>query len=42
MALPIQASILDGRQLENLSVAQLIRDGIPSEWKEQARIFGAS
>lgn len=35
----IQAAILDGRQPADLSVAQLVRDGIPMDWTEQARLF---
>lgn len=35
----LQAAILDGRQPAELSVAQLIRDGIPMDWSEQARTF---
>ena len=35
----VQAAILDGRQPADLSVAQLIRDGIPMDWTEQARTF---
>jgi hypothetical protein len=35
----LQAAILDGRQPANLSVAQLIRDGIPMDWTEQAKTF---
>lgn len=34
-----QARILDGRQPVDLSVLQLIRDGIPMDWAEQAKIF---
>ncbi|MFN4155121.1 MAG: recombinase family protein [Paracoccaceae bacterium] len=36
----VQAAILDGRQPVDLSVAQLLRDGIPMDWSEQARLFG--
>ncbi|TGD45354.1 recombinase family protein [Pseudotabrizicola sediminis] len=36
----VQAAILDGRQPVDLSVAQLLRDGIPMDWREQARLFG--
>jgi site-specific DNA recombinase len=35
----LQAAILEGRQPADLSVAQLIRDGIPMDWNEQARTF---
>jgi len=40
LAPKVQAAILDGRQRADLSVAQLIRDGIPMDWSEQARLFG--
>lgn len=40
LAPKVQASILDGRQPADISVAQLIRDGIPMDWSEQARLFG--
>jgi site-specific DNA recombinase len=40
LAPKVQAAILDGRQPPDLSVAQLIRDGIPMDWTEQARLFG--
>ena len=36
----VQAAILDGRPPVDLSVAQLIRDGIPMDWDAQARHFG--
>ncbi len=36
----LQAAILDGRHRPDLSVARLIRDGIPSDWTEQERCFG--
>ncbi len=36
----LQAAILDGRQPVDLSVAQLLRDGIPMDWDDQARLFG--
>jgi hypothetical protein len=39
LAPKLQAAILDGRQPAHLSVAQLIREDIPLEWKEQARLF---
>jgi len=35
----IQAAILDGHQPADLSVARLLRDGIPMDWTEQARLF---
>jgi site-specific DNA recombinase len=35
----LQAAILDGRQPVDFSVAQLLRDGIPTDWNEQARLF---
>ena len=34
-----QAAILDGRQPADLSIARLLRDGIPIEWSEQAQLF---
>lgn len=40
LAPKVQAAILDGRQRADLSVAQLIRDGIPMDWTEQAQNFG--
>jgi site-specific DNA recombinase len=40
LAPKVQAAILDGRQPPDISVAQLIRDGIPMDWAEQARLFG--
>ena len=39
LAPKLQAAILDGRQPAHLSVAQLIREDIPLDWTEQARIF---
>ncbi len=36
----LQAAILDGRQPADFSVAKLVRDGIPADWNEQARMFG--
>ena len=39
LAPKLQAAILDGRQPVDLSVARLIRDGIPMDWAEQARMF---
>ncbi len=39
LAPKLQAAILDGRQPVHLSVAQLIRDDIPMDWNEQARLF---
>ena len=38
----LQAAILEGRQAPDLSVARLIRDGIPMDWAEQARRFGSA
>ena len=35
----IQAAILDGKQPEDLSVAKLLREGIPMDWTEQGRLF---
>ncbi len=40
LAPKVQAAILDGRQPADISVARLIRDGIPMDWSEQARLFG--
>ncbi len=40
LAPKVQAAILDGRQLPDISVAQLIRDCIPMDWAAQARLFG--
>ena len=37
----LQAAILDGRQPPDLSVAGLLREGIPMGWDDQARLFGA-
>lgn len=39
LAPKLQSAILKGRQPVNLSVAQLLRDGIPTDWAEQARLF---
>jgi len=39
LAPKLQAAILDGLQPAHLSVAQLLRDGIPMDWNEQARLF---
>ncbi|GHC66420.1 hypothetical protein [Neogemmobacter tilapiae] len=36
----LQALILEGRQPPDLSLARLLRDGIPMDWEEQARSFG--
>lgn len=38
----LQAAILDGKQPVDLSVAKLVRDGVPADWNEQARLFGIS
>lgn len=35
----IQAAILDGRKPADLYVAQFLRDGIPMDWCEQAKLF---
>ncbi len=40
LAPKLQAAILDGRQPADLSLARLIRDGIPMGWSEQALLFG--
>ena len=39
LAPKLQSAILDGRQPADISVARLLRDGIPIDWCEQARIF---
>ena len=39
LAPKLQTAILDGRQPADLSVARLLRDGIPLNWSEQARVF---
>ena len=39
LAPKVQAAILDGRQPADISVARLLRDGIPVDWSEQARLF---
>ena len=36
----LQAAILEGRQAPDLSVARLLREGIPMRWDDQARQFG--
>lgn len=40
LAPKLQAAILDGRQPADLSLAKLVRDGIPMDWADQARLFG--
>jgi site-specific DNA recombinase len=40
LAPDLQSAILDGQQPATLSVAQLLREGIPMGWDAQARIFG--
>ncbi len=35
----VQAAILDGRQPPELSLADLIRDGVPADWDAQVRRF---
>jgi site-specific DNA recombinase len=40
LAPKLQAAILDGRQPADFSVAKLIRDDVPMDWSEQARMFG--
>lgn len=35
----LQAAVLDGRHPADLSVARLLRDGIPMGWDDQARLF---
>ncbi len=39
LAPKLQAAILEGRQPVHLSVAQLLRDDIPMDWNQQARLF---
>ncbi|MFC3086233.1 recombinase family protein [Tabrizicola soli] len=39
LAPKLQAAILDGRQSVHLSVAQFIREDVPLDWTEQARLF---
>ena len=39
LAPKLQSAILDGRQPADLSVARLLRDGIPIDWSEQAQLF---
>jgi site-specific DNA recombinase len=36
----LQAAILEGRHRPDLSVARLLRDGIPADWAAQERCFG--
>ena len=40
LAPKVQAAILDGRQPPDISVAKLLRDGIPMDWRTQGKIFG--
>ena len=40
LAPKVQAAVLDGRQPPDLSVAKLLRDGIPMDWSTQGKIFG--
>lgn len=37
----LQAAILEWHQAPDLSVARLLRDGVPMDWAEQARRFGS-
>ena len=39
LAPKLQSAILDGRQPADLSVARLLRDGMPLDWSQQARLF---
>ena len=39
LAPKLQSVILEGRQPPDLSLAQLLRDGIPMDWREQAQLF---
>ena len=40
LAPKLQSAILDGRQPADISVARLLRDGIPINWSKQAQLFG--
>jgi site-specific DNA recombinase len=40
LAPDLQSAILDGQQPATLSVAQMLREGIPMDWDAQARLFG--
>jgi hypothetical protein len=40
LAPALQAAILDGRHSPDLSVARLIREGVPYDWADQQRRFG--
>ena len=40
LAPPLQVAILEGRQSPDLSVARLLREGIPPDWADQERRFG--
>lgn len=42
LAPALQVAILDGRQPADLSLAKLVRDGIPMDWADQARLFGTT
>lgn len=37
----IRVAILEGRQLADLSLALLLRDEIPMDWREQDKLFAA-
>jgi site-specific DNA recombinase len=39
LAPKFQTAILDGHQPPDLSLAQLVREGIPTDWKDQARLL---
>ena len=39
LAPKLQAAILEGRQPADISVARLVRDGIPMDWSLQAQLF---
>ncbi len=38
----LQATILDGHQPPDLSVARLLREGIPADWTLQLRLFAVT
>jgi site-specific DNA recombinase len=42
LAPKIQAAILDGKQPPDLSLAKLLREGIPVDWDEQEKLFGVA
>jgi site-specific DNA recombinase len=42
LAPKIQAAILDGKQPPDLSLAKLLREGIPVDWDEQQKLLGVA